>query len=411
MQFKPMVVSRAIVVACLWLEVSLADDRIWMQAEINGKRARLDFDTGASGLVLWPATAQRFDLKFTIPPTNAPLAPNQFAEGKTEECTLKLWRTTFWRTTDRVQFRVPVMPKYMEGAYDGLIGWGYYGSDLIQIDAGGCKVAFPASLPKKAATWTKLPLRNSACLYLELPQANGTHEILAVDTGDTVGVALRPDKWREWKASHPKQPRTLTSGFMLGTGRVVKEEAWAENLELGPLVLAGVPVTEANPSQVAQGSPQFRASLGIAALKRLDLIVDRRNGVAYLRPKTTPPPAYQHNRLGAVFTHADPKSERMLATVLDDSPAYEAGVRNGDVLLGVDVPRQPNPKTNTYYQHLLQRHREAGRAGTETKPPPFDAIFQGPAGTKLTITLTRGSKTVKATAVLRDIVAPGHAKP
>ena len=74
-------------------------------------------------------------------------------------------------------------------------------------------------------------------------------------------------------------------------------------------------------------------------------------------------------------------------------------------------PRQPNPKTNTYYQHLLQGHREAERAGTETKPPPFDAIFQAPAGTKLTITLTRGSKTVKATAVLRDIVAPEHAKP
>src|ERR1035441_261295 len=74
MQFKPMVVSWAIVVACLWLEVGHADDRIWMHAEINGKRARLDFDTGASGLGLWPATAERFGLKFTVPPTNSPRA-------------------------------------------------------------------------------------------------------------------------------------------------------------------------------------------------------------------------------------------------------------------------------------------------------------------------------------------------
>ena len=101
----------------------------------------------------------------------------------------------------------------------------------------------------------------------------------------------------------------------------------------------------------------------------------------------------------------------MLATVLDGSPAYEAGVRNGDVLSGVDVPRQPNPKTNTYYQHLFQGLRVTGRADPKSSTPPIQAIFEGPAGTKLTITLERGSQTVKATAVLRDIVAPEHAKP
>ena len=47
-----------------------------------------------------------------------------------------------------------------------------------------------------------------------------------------------------------------------------------------PLILTGVPVTEASPTQVALGSPGFGASLGIAALKRLDFIVDGKHAMA-----------------------------------------------------------------------------------------------------------------------------------
>ena len=58
------------------------------------------------------------------------------------------------------------------------------------------------------------------------------------------------------------------------------EVAWAQELDFGPLRLSDVPVTEANKRDVAWG---FSATFGLAALKRLDIVIDGPRGVAYLR--------------------------------------------------------------------------------------------------------------------------------
>jgi predicted metalloprotease with PDZ domain len=70
-----------------------------------------------------------------------------------------------------------------------------------------------------------------------------------------------------------------------------------------------------------------------------------------------------------------------VAQVADGSPAYEAGVRNGDVLVA----------WLTRFKH--------------DQDPETD-----PAGTRLVITLKRGSETFKTTAILRNIVAPERAE-
>ena len=62
--------------------------------------------------------------------------------------------------------------------------------------------------------------------------------------------------------------------------------------------------------------------------------MDGKTGVAYVQPHPGPRAPYQHNRLGAIFAPGD-ASDDLVAFVLDGSPAYEAGIRNGDVLLKI----------------------------------------------------------------------------
>jgi S1-C subfamily serine protease len=174
---------------------------------------------------------------------------------------------------------------------------------------------------------------------------------------------------------------------MPGAGTVVTEETWAREMTFGSLVLTEVPVMPSNVAEQAMGSPSFVASLGLAALKRLDLIIDGSLGIAYLRPKTAAPPPYDHNRLGAVFAPRDMEGADLIAHVIDGSPAYEAGVRSGDVLLKVgDV--------------------DVTKWRTDPKVLPLSRFWEQPPGTRLEFVLKRGTQTIKPTAVLRQILGP-----
>ncbi len=116
--------------------------------------------------------------------------------------------------------------------------------------------------------------------------------------------------------------------------------------------------------------------LGVAALKRVELIIDNQQNVARFQPVQSPPALYQHNRLGAVFIPSNSNSTNLIACVANDSPAYNAGIRDGDILLNREV----------------------------------NGNFELLPGTKLKLTLKRGDKIFTTTAVLRNILPPDKPK-
>ena len=373
----------------LWTGIAHAvDERILLDATINGKAARLVFDTGASDLILFKQGAERLGLKVTKPPADIRLAPGEVAVGRTEECNFVLGIT---RT--RTAFSVFAPPSFLKLEMDGVVGWPPIRYNTIRIDAGLKQATWLTNTPPEAATWTKLRIRSqSRVLSLEIPGQDDTGGVLTVDTGSSYGVALSPATWQAWKAAHTNQPTTLLAGYMPGAGTVVAEESWANELTFGPLVLIEVPVKPANAAQQGAGSAGFQASLGLAALKRVDLIIDGSLGIAYLRPKSGPPIPYEHNRLGAVFVPPDMEGGDLAARVLAGSPAYEAGIRNGDVLLKVG-------------------DLDVTQWRTDPTILPLTRFWERPAGTRLELTLKRGTQTVKITAVLRQILGPNAGSP
>ncbi len=71
----------------LWMGTAqAADERILLEATINGKPARLALDTGASHLILFKRGAERLGLKVTKPPREGQQAPGQVPLGRTEPC-------------------------------------------------------------------------------------------------------------------------------------------------------------------------------------------------------------------------------------------------------------------------------------------------------------------------------------
>lgn len=372
-------------VAFLWILASQAEERIWLEAEINHKSVRLFFDTGASRLILFPQAIQRLGLEVTPPPPDAVPGPGEVVGGTTEECNF-----TLQRTTTKARFSVIEPPPYLHSTdEDGVVGWPPVSRNVFRIDDCSRTVTLLAKVPEDTATWTKLRVQRQPvpALCLEIPLGQGPPSVIVVDTGSSGGAALRPQKWRAWRASHGSQPTTLDAFFMPGAGLVVKEQTWAKELHFGTLLLTEVPVLEANSAETSVAPTQFEASLGLAALKRLDFIVDGKQGLAYLRPKKTPPAPYEHNRLGAVFVPRDRQGNDLVASIADASPAAEAGIRNGDVLLKIGA-------------------LDVTKWRSDPATLPLSRFWMRPAGTKLELRLQRGTATLQVTVVLRQILPP-----
>ena len=370
------------------LAAQSADERILLDASINGKPARLVFDTGASDRILFTKGATRLGLQVIDPPRDIQVAPGEVLTGKTEDCEFELGTTRI-----KTVFRVFDPPSFINMNVDGALGWHPIRFNTIQIDAIQKKATWLTSTPPTVDNWLKFRIRSQArILCLEIPGQGDHPGVLSVDTGSSCGVALNPEKWRAWKAAHANPAATLMAGYMPGAGTVVVEESWAKELTFGPLVLTEVPVMLANVAEQAMGSTGFEASLGLAALKRLDLIIDGDLGIAYLRPKSTPPPPYEHNRLGSVFVPSDLQGGDLLARVIAGSPAYQAGIRDGDVLLKVG-------------------DLDVTQWRTDPKILPLSRFWEGPPGTRLELTLKRGTKTSRKTAVLRQILSSEAGSP
>ncbi|MGO8698890.1 MAG: aspartyl protease family protein [Limisphaerales bacterium] len=353
---------------------SVAADRIWLDAKINNQPVRLCFDSGSCISALCPQAVKRLGLRFIPGPTNGIVA------GHTEDCTLNLDGVA-----GRANFPVLDLPANVIADFDGLIGWWTVSPNIVRIDATASEVAFLPKLPDAAAHWDKfsvLSITNSGALDLQVPHPGRADGVICLDTGSDSGLALPAPEWARWREAHPHILVTLKTDFTPSDGFYVTEEAWADKISVGQVILTDVPITRAGPLGTNRWGERYEATLGLAALKRLDCIVDGNSGVAYLHARRTRPPAYSHNRLGAIFIPTVEQPHQAVAQVISGSPADEAGVRNGDVLLRVDKLDVTNPLNG------------------------WPSRFFLPAGTRLKLTLKRDGKVITTTATLREILHP-----
>ena len=363
-------------ISLLWSAFGDMEERIWLHAEVNGKPMQFCFDSGSAWSALCPDALQELGLKFIPDSTNH--YSSEVRAGWTESFELKLEGTD-----TEASFLVLNLPNYVRPDFDGLIGWPMVRPNTIRIEAILGKLTLLSELPKEVAQWTRLTLyTNFDMLDLQVPFSGNSNRVLCVDTGSDNGLSLPAEEWSKWKQAHPHMSVTLVATYTPSDGFYVAEQTWAERVAIGPIVLTGVPIEQAGPFNARRLGNQYAGTIGLAALKRLDLIVDGKNGAAYARTKQHPPLSFSHNRLGAVFVPTARNTNQFVARVEEGTPASEGGIRDGDILMQVgDVV-------------VTEWHDR------------WSSQFALPAGTKVKLTLRRGAETYTTTATLRDILGP-----
>lgn len=377
-----------VLVALLFSAVSgLSDDRIPMDGKVNGQTVHLAFDSGCgTGLLLWHPVADQLGLKITPVPVGITAGPGESVMGITEPVDFELLGKPFGRQ----RFNVVETRADIHWDVQGLVGWPAFKNETLVLKGAEGVLAVGAEMPPEAAGWLKLRLRpDVSILCVELPEGeHGAGASLLVDTGNPDAVLLSSQRWREWKKAHLHEPVTLCAYYTPSAhGLVVKEVSWAKELSLNGLVLHDVAVMEADGAASTPGGPDYAATLGLKALQRLDLVIDGKAGLAYMHSRTEPPEPYEYNRLGAVFVPQSEHSDDLVAYVATGSPAADAGIRDGDILLKIN-------------------QLDATKWRTQPGILPLSQFWEQPAGTKLVLTLKRGDATTTTTVALKNILGP-----
>lgn len=264
------------------LTTRAAEERIWIDAKVDKTPVKTFLDTGASEFYLFRAAAERLGI--------------DLPEKSDDTNNWKMYWADERRTLEFATFRKKIRPAIAEppryinvDGIDGFIGWRLIQTNIVQFKADELKVTFPPVVSKEAKSWTRLRVQKSKpngwkrwnILALETP----ADEIIIIDTGSSSGVGLPAARWEEWKRANPKKPITLETVAMPSAGLFARERSHADSLTVGPLTLTDVVVAKTEPWSQGIAKHQHAATFGIAALKRMDLIVDGRNGWAYVRAK------------------------------------------------------------------------------------------------------------------------------
>lgn len=346
---------------------------VMVNATVNDHAVRFVLDTGSEGSALTQEMTTRLGLGVTGWPSGELPATDVVHLGVSEPFDLGIWGLR-----RRSMFEVLHFPG---AGFDGLLGWPLIKRNVFRI--AGSKVSILRAVPSEASSWLKIRVRSDGRLVLDVSGESTEMGGVLVDTGARKQLALSKDEWRRWIAADPTRPKTLMAYYGPSAGIVVRQVAWADRIHIGPLTLTDVLVTEADAPE-----SNYRATLGLGAFERLELIVNERDGVAHARPVAAPASSSpRHNRAGVVFVPADLKTKEVKAVVLHGGPAWSAGIRDGDVLLRVNGDHVPDWRVPRPDDHIPWTERAAG--------------------TKLTFTLRRGEREFDSSVVLRDLVGPG----
>jgi hypothetical protein len=379
----------AALVACLFqATLATAEVRITQNARINGQPVKLGFDTGSERTCLFMPAARRLGLKVTFPSLAGKALPRQVVGGSSEECEFSLPGITM---TTKLWVYDP--PQGISMDVDGVLAWHTVSDHIFRISLEANSVTILPALPEDLASWTKWPIGPHKVLTMEVSEPDGERGLVLIDTGALSGVQLNSQRWRRWREGHKDLPATPVAFFSPGSGLLIREECWADNLEIAGFSIADVPVMQGRPDGESFIPSGWEATLGFFGLSRFEAIVDGAAGNLYMRPVSTSPRPYSHNRLGAVFTPGkDLAGEELVGYVVEGSPAYLAGIRSGDVLLSID-------------------ELDVTKWRTDPRVLPLSRFWERPAGTRLHLALQRQTRRFECVVALRDILCPRPFEP
>jgi hypothetical protein len=299
------------------------------------------FDTGCGGISLDSSTADHYHL---YPRTNANFVrgiagrqPQRLLEG----IGLNLGNITLDSLTMQVNNYELLSSIYGEHV-DGIIGYSFFSRYVVKVDYDDTKIEI----------YSKGAVHYPAGGYLLRPRViglpmlegrmNDARDIgsrFYFDTGAGLCLLFSSDFTTDSAVFGPKKKKPVRAeGAGLG-GKKEMQLTTLKTFSLGPFHFKQVPTYIFDDSYDVTNYPQLGGLIGNDLLRRFNLIINYPRSEIYILPNKAFHQPFDYSYSGVSIALIEGKIE--VTDVMPDSPAEQAGFREGDIILEVNGdPRQ-----------------------------------------------------------------------
>jgi hypothetical protein len=170
-------------------------------------------------------------------------------------------------TTRKQPFYVIESPTRLRPDVDGVVSWSALRNDIWVFQGEKHRVLIGVKFPEEARNWLKLPIRPiRGLLWVEVPLSDGKNGEILIDTGSANGVSLGPQVWQRWCKDHPAAPESILAFGTVHDRLVITPECWSDQLDLGPLQLHDVPVSQSSRWE-NESTRDYFATVGLYAVR------------------------------------------------------------------------------------------------------------------------------------------------
>lgn len=227
-----------------------------------------------------------------------------------------------------------------QAPYDGLLGWECIKKYVWNINYPKRSHRFFNTLPSKIKTWTKLDLVSGAD-YPQIADKHGRRIIL--DTGAPHAVYISKKRWNAIKLAYPDAFVSVYSGYSPAAGGFYAHECMhVSSFQLGVLELKNILLCESFANPEVMGIPDdIDIILGYGALASRQFWLDGPGEALYFSSSSQRMADPPFNLMGGTFIQDRNGGLPMKAVVAQWSPAWNAGLRTGDILVSINGRKTP----------------------------------------------------------------------
>ena len=265
--------------------------------------------------------------------------------------------------------------------FGGVLGREFFAQQIVTIDYAHKTLTLAnPQVFRVDPNATALPLTLRSGVFPNVRAAvDGVEGSFDIDAGSPQALMLS-ERFANANGLVAKMPRTVEATPGRGIGGLMTGVAGRVNtLNLGGAVLTDPVAYIVHATGGVFSAPDLDGNIGADVLRRFTVTIDVPDKTMFLTKNDEFGAPFTFTRTGIATNHV--AGATIVARVIPDSPAQQAGIRRGDTLVAI-----------------------GGQSAAALSPDQIEAYWTMPAGTTLRVTVSRGGKPFDVDLTLRDLL-------